>query len=96
MYYFIAQIRINDQAEYQKYIDGVDDVFSRYNGKYLAVDDDPKVLEGNWNYTRSVLIGFETREDFEDWYNSDEYQEILKHRLSAAKCDSILVNGSET
>ncbi len=91
--YFIAQIKINDADEYQKYLDGCDEVFSRYKGEYLSVDGNPTVLEGEWNYTRTVLIRFPTELDFRYWYESPEYQQILKHRLKAAKCDSLLIKG---
>ncbi len=92
-YYFIAQIRINDPEEYQKYLDHAGEVFAKFNGEYLAVDSHPQLLEGNWDYSRSVLIRFDSREDFERWYHSDDYQQILKHRLKAADCDTILVQG---
>ena len=92
-YYFIAQIKINDQTEYQKYIAKAGQVFSKYKGQYLAVDNNPKVLEGRWNYTRTVLIRFDSKKDFDDWYHSEEYQEILKYRLKAAECDTLLVEG---
>lgn len=94
-YYFIANIRINDNAEYQKYLDKVDDVCEKHNIKYLVVDESPQILEGNWKYTKSVLMKFNSKEDFEKWYFSKEYQEILKHRLSSAHCDTILVKGLE-
>ena len=92
-HYFVAQIKINDKAEYEKYLDKFDGIFSRYNGKYLAIDELPYLLEGAWNYTKSVLIQFNSREEFEAWYYSEDYQKILKYRLSAAKCDTILING---
>ena len=92
-YYFIAQIKINDQTEYQNYISRAWEIFSKYKGKYLAVDNSPEVLEGRWNYTRTVLIRFESKKDFDDWYHSEEYQEILKYRLKAAECDTLLVEG---
>jgi uncharacterized protein (DUF1330 family) len=95
-YYFIAQIRINDQTEYQKYIDGSVEVFKKYNGKYLAVDNEPVPLEGDWNYTRIVLIRFDSRDDFDAWYESDEYQKFLQHRLKSADCDTILVKGIQS
>lgn len=93
IHYFVAQIRINDPDEYEKYLDGSDDIFSKYKGEYLAVDESPALLEGNWNYTRSVLIKFNSKQDFEDWYYSDDYQSILKHRLKASESDTILVEG---
>lgn len=94
-HYFAAQISIHDDVEYQKYLDEFDDIFSRYNGEFLAIDESPVVLEGSWNYTKSVIIKFRSKEDFNDWYYSDDYQRILKHRLKSAKCDTILLEGIE-
>ena len=93
--YFMAQIRIVDEDAYQNYLEHCDEVFARYNGRYLAVDGEPEKLEGAWDYTRSVLIEFPDKEEFDRWYHSDDYQAILKHRLSGAVCDSILVHGKE-
>jgi uncharacterized protein (DUF1330 family) len=93
-YYFFANIRIKDPEEYKKYLVKADEVFEKYNGKYLAVDESPELLEGNWNYTKSVLIEFKTKKDFENWYYSEDYQQILKYRLSSAECDSILIKGA--
>lgn len=89
--YFVANIRIHDEAEYEKYLQSVDGVFSNFNGRYLAVDKAPEVIEGNWNYSRLVLIEFPDKESLRNWYYSSEYQKILKHRLSAADCDSIII-----
>lgn len=95
-YYFVAQIRIKDSIEYQKYIDGSDDVFKKYKGKYLSVDNFPQLLEGSWDYTRMVLIRFDSKVDFDEWYNSADYQRILKHRLSGADCDTVLIRGLDS
>jgi uncharacterized protein (DUF1330 family) len=92
-YYFLANIDIQDQQEYQKYLDEADRIFKKFKGKYLAVDNSPVILEGKWNYTRAVLIEFETKEDFSAWYYSEDYQRILKFRLIGANCDSLLLKG---
>jgi uncharacterized protein (DUF1330 family) len=92
-YYFVAQIRIHDSGEYNKYLENFDVIFSKYNGEYLAIDESPVILEGEWDYTKSVLVKFKSKKDFESWYYSAEYQAILKHRLNAAKCDTILLEG---
>lgn len=92
-YYFIANIKIHNEQEYKKYIVKSGKIFSRYNGEYLAVDNNPEVLEGDWKYSRTVIIKFDSREEFSNWYNSPEYQEILRHRLSSSDCDTILVKG---
>ena len=92
-YYFIAQIRIKNENEYQRYIDKSGDIFSKYKGEYLSVDNEPVILEGKWDYNRTVLIKFCSKTDFDDWYNSDEYQEIIKYRLASADCDTVLIKG---
>ncbi|MBT8378984.1 MAG: DUF1330 domain-containing protein [Ignavibacteria bacterium] len=92
-YYFIANIKIEDQLEYQKYINKVDEVFFKYNGKYLAVDDNPKIIEGKWNYSRVVVIEFKTEQDFNKWYESNDYQEILRYRINASYSDTVLIKG---
>ncbi|MBN1415734.1 MAG: DUF1330 domain-containing protein [Bacteroidales bacterium] len=91
--YFVAQIRIKDKSEYKKYIDKAGGIFEKYKGEYLSVDNHPQVIEGKWNYTRTVLIRFNNKNDFNDWYHSAEYQNILKYRLKAADCDTILIQG---
>jgi uncharacterized protein (DUF1330 family) len=91
--YFIANIRIHDQQEYDKYLASVDEVFSRFNGRYLAVDEHPSILEGEWSCTKVVLIQFPSEKDLLAWYGSDAYKQILKHRLQGAHCDAILVHG---
>ena len=93
--YFIANISIHDEAEYQKYLERVDEVFQKFSGRYLAVDKNPEVLEGAWNYSRVVLIEFPDRASLKAWYFSKEYQEIVRHRLNAADCDTILFGPDE-
>ncbi|HPN37939.1 MAG TPA: DUF1330 domain-containing protein [Melioribacteraceae bacterium] len=93
MVYFVANIKIEDDFEYNKYLDKVDEIFSKFNGKYLVVEDNPKLMEGNRKYNRVVIIQFENEDDFNKWYFSNEYQNILIHRLKGAECSSILVNG---
>lgn len=94
-HYFVAQIRINDHEVYEKYLENFEEIFSKFNGKYLAIDESPAIIEGNWDYTKSVLIQFNSKEEFEDWYYSEAYQKILKYRLRAANCDTILLEGVE-
>ena len=94
-FYFMAGISIKDENEYNQYLQHVDEVFSRFDGTYLAVDDHPQVLEGKWESERAVLIRFETKADFEAWYLSEDYQAILKHRLRAADCNAILFEGKD-
>jgi len=89
--YFIAQIKIHDRAEYQKYLDGYDEIFSTYRGIVVAVDEEPLVLEGEWPFDRTVLIRFPDSAEARRWYESPEYMELVRHRHASSKANIVLV-----
>jgi uncharacterized protein (DUF1330 family) len=93
--YFIVQLNMKNEEIYKKYLEECDQVFEKYRGKYLAVDDKYRVVEGTVDYSRIVIISFENEDDFSEWYYSDDYQRIVKYRLSGAECNSVLVHGRE-
>jgi uncharacterized protein (DUF1330 family) len=89
---FVLHVKMKDEVEYKKYIDKCDEVFKKCKGRYLAVDDNFKVVEGKDDSSRIVLIEFNYESDFDEWYNSNDYQDILKHRLKGSDCNSVLVH----
>ena len=93
--YFVARILIHDKVEYNRYLETCDEVFARFSGRYLAVDRAPVALEGTPEEGRMVLIEFPDEESFRNWYDSQEYREILAHRLAGATCTSVLVHGKD-
>jgi uncharacterized protein (DUF1330 family) len=91
--YLIAQIDIHDRAEYEKYAAGFLEVFARFNGELLVVSETPEVVEGEWPYTRTVVIRFPSADDARRWYQSAEYQAIAQHRFRASKANAVMVEG---
>lgn len=91
--YFVARIAIHDKTEYRKYTENVNEVVSRFNGRYLALDESPETLEGDPKQGRVVIIEFPDESELKRWYRSPEYQEILKYRLQAAECEAVVVKG---
>lgn len=91
--YFIAQIKIHNREEYKKYLEGTNEILKKYKGEVLVVDDTPIVLEGEWPYTRVVIIRFADEEEVKRWYNSTEYQALAQHRFKASKANTILAKG---
>ena len=81
-YYIVANIRIDNEEGYQRYQDGFLDVFAKFEGEILVVNDSPVPIEGDWSFTRLVVLRFPSQEAAERWYRSPEYQEILAHRLA--------------
>lgn len=90
--YAIATLNIHDRSEYAKYESGFMDVFNQYNGTLLSVDEAPQTLEGDWSFTRTVLIEFPSKAELMSWYMSDDYQMLLKHRLAASDGNVVLLD----
>jgi uncharacterized protein (DUF1330 family) len=91
--YIIATFTIHDRSEYDIYECGFAEVFAKFDGKMLSVDEEPMVLSGDWQATRSVIIEFPSKESALTWMMSDEYQAIAKHRNAGSTVTSILVKG---
>ena len=89
--YVLAQINIHDRIRYGDYEAGFMAIFAKDQGDLLSVDEVPEVLEGEWPYTRTVLIGFPSSQDAKDWFMSEEYQELSKHRHAAAQSRCVIV-----
>ncbi|MEL6188011.1 MAG: DUF1330 domain-containing protein [Myxococcota bacterium] len=93
--YLVSRLTIHDRSEYSKYEDKFMDVFNRFDGKLLSVDEEPMVLAGEWTATRSVLIEFPSKRSALTWLTSDAYREISTHREAGSVAESILVKALE-
>ena len=93
--FILAQINIHDPATYASYEAGFGEVFARYDGALLSVDDNPETLEGDWPTCRTVIIQFPSADEAKRWFRSEEYQAIATHRKAASVGHIALVKGFE-
>ena len=91
--YALAQISIHDRARYDRYVARFMDVFQQFDGRLLAADDSPLVVEGEWPHQKVILMAFPDRAAFERWARSPEYQEIAKDRIASTTGTVVLVAG---
>jgi len=91
--YAIAQLTITDRAAYRRYQDRFMDVFQRFQGRLLAADESPKVVEGAWDREKVVLLSFPDEAAFWEWAESAEYQKIVKDRWAGSSAVVLLVQG---
>ncbi|MBX7171700.1 MAG: DUF1330 domain-containing protein [Pyrinomonadaceae bacterium] len=89
--YIIAQISIHDRDTYNKYQSRFFEVFRKFKGELLAADENPEIVEGEWNRDKVILLRFPDKPSFEDWVNSTEYQEIAKDRYAGSEGVVLLV-----
>ncbi len=91
--YLVAQLVIHDRDAFSQYEAGFMDVFSQYGGKILAVDEAPEKLEGDWPFTRTVLLEFPSKDVASEWYHSEGYQKISAHRRNGSNGNLVIING---
>ncbi len=93
-FYVVAQLNIHDRTRYARYESGFMEIFSKYGGSVLSVDEAAKVLEGEWNYMRTVLLEFPSEERAMAWYHSPEYQSLAQHRFAASDANIVLIKAA--
>jgi uncharacterized protein (DUF1330 family) len=91
--YAIAQLKITDRAAYDRYQAKFMGVMKRYKGRVMAADQSPKVIEGNWDRDKVVVLSFPDEAAFSEWAESPEYQEISKDRKAGSEAVVLLVKG---
>ncbi|MEV0292646.1 DUF1330 domain-containing protein [Nocardia sp. NPDC050710] len=91
--YVIAQLKFTDRAAYDRYQARFMEVFTRYSGTLLAADEAPRLLEGQTDREKVVLMSFPDEAAVTAWAQSPEYQEISKDRHAGADTVSVLVHG---
>jgi uncharacterized protein (DUF1330 family) len=91
--YALAQISIHDRARYDRYVARFMEVFQKFDGRLLAADESPVVVEGEWPHQKVILMSFPSRAEFERWAGSPAYQEISQDRVAATTATVLLIAG---
>lgn len=91
--YVIVTEDIHDPAEMAEYSKASAPTLTEHGAKVLSVDSDPRVLEGQWHGTRTVMLEFESVEAAQAWYDSKGYQDALPLRQAAATSNAVVLTG---
>ena len=97
--YLIARFSIHDRPSYDRYEAGFMEVWERHavpvGGKILSIDEAPRILQGDFPETRSVLMQFPDKDSAFAWMMSEDYQAIAKDRLAGSEGTVVMVRGFE-
>ena len=91
--YIIGQITITDLEKYKKYASSTQAIVQKFGGKYLIRGGEQDVKEGNPSGNRDVVVEFESLARAKEFYNSEEYREIIDIRKENSDGYIILVEG---
>ena len=92
-YCFFDNLETIDPAKLEEYKSLVAPVVEQYGGRYVVLGGKFKVVEGDWSPTFPVIIEFPSFEQAYRWYDSDEYHNLKKLRLSAVKSNAVFFEG---
>ena len=91
--YVFADVHIQDPAAFDEYRQRVPASIAAHGGRYLVRGGNVEVLEGEFDARRIIILEFPNMEAIRTWYNSVEYQELLRSRDRAAKTLLITIEG---
>jgi uncharacterized protein (DUF1330 family) len=91
--YVIANVEVQDAAQYEEYKRLVPASIEKYQGRFLVRAGNWERMEGSWEPKRLVVIEFPTAEQARRWYDSEEYQQARAIREQAASGDLLIVEG---
>ena len=91
--YIIGQITITDPEKYRKYASSTQEIVQKFGGKYLVRGGEQDIKEGNPSGNRDVVVEFESLERAKEFYNSEEYKEIIDIRKENSEGYIMLVEG---
>ena len=96
--YVIGQARVNDPEGFKKYSAKVAGLAEKFGGKLIAAGgaDDKKVIEGSqFNDGKVVVFKYPSLEAYQDYVNSEEYQEGKSFRVNSGTLDVCVVPSIE-
>ncbi|MCK1668547.1 DUF1330 domain-containing protein [Bradyrhizobium sp. 153] len=90
--YLIAEHVITEPAVFEEYRAKVGPMIEKYGGRYLTKGGAHLLPEGgHWEPDRVVIIEFPDKQSLDAWYNSPEYQPLIKLRKESTSDLDMLI-----
>lgn len=91
--YLVGVVRVDDPETYKQYTAQTPGIIAQYGGKFLVRGGEVEAIEGADFTSRMVVLEFPSKDAFKTFYNSSEYQRVVKIRQDAAESNFWLVDG---
>ena len=82
--YVVTNFTISDRETFQKYLSLVGETIEMYNGKFLVRGPIQNVIEGS-PYNFLAIVEFNSTNEAETWFYSEEYKKIIDMRISSTE-----------
>jgi uncharacterized protein (DUF1330 family) len=91
--YLIANLEVRDPARFEEYRQKVVPLIEKFGGRYLVRGGNVRRLEGDFPIHRLVVLEFPSVEAAQRFYESAEYEPLMKMRLASTRSEVVLVEG---
>lgn len=93
--YAMVELTINDMEKMGPYMEQVGATVDAHGGKYLIRGQAAEILEGNaGEHPLKVILEFPDLAAAKGWYDSAEYQAIIKARTDNSVANFLLIDGA--
>ena len=91
--YVVVDVERTDLERAARYAELSGPSVERHGGRFLARGGALRILEGDWQPERLVVIEFESAEAAQAWYDSDDYRAACEVRQGAGNWRMVVVDG---
>ena len=91
--YLIVELEVTDAAAFANYRAAVSAVIHKHGGAYLVRGGVTRVLEGEWEPQRLVVVQFPNQVALNAFWDDPEYQPLKELRWRAARSKAVAVEG---
>ena len=91
--YIVLNIDVTDPGRYPEYVKAAGATVEQFGGKYIVRGGRAQALERAVTPKRVVILEFPSYERAKAWWDSAEYREPKLIRQSAARSDTLIVEG---
>ena len=91
--YVIAQLKITNPENYKDYVEKVTPLVKKFGGEFLVRGGEFQIFDGETKFPRIIVLKFSSYEKALEWYNSDEYKQIIDLRLNNTEGNLIIIKG---
>ncbi len=91
--FLIADTRVINEAKYEEYHRAFCAAVGAHGGRFLAHDQAPKAIEGDWNPSHMLIVQFESAKAAEAFQASHDFRQAAELSHNCAMVDMVMVPG---
>ena len=91
--YLICMVRVDDPETYRRYTAETPSIIARYGGRFLVRGGAVDNVEGPPFKNRLVVLEFPSKDTVRRFYDSEDYQRVIKYRHASSESTFLLADG---